>query len=78
MSRKEIEEFVKLRIANNYLFSGRKNTSKWGWRYVKNLKESLVLMQKNLNKENITKEIKYSIVVVFIVKHLSTFTFLSV
>ncbi|KAM4569282.1 uncharacterized protein PAE49_008818 isoform 2-T2 [Odontesthes bonariensis] len=34
MSRKEVEDFVKLRISNNNLFSGRRNTSKWAWRAI--------------------------------------------
>lgn len=34
MSSKEVEEFVKLRVSNNYLFSGRRNTSMWSWRWL--------------------------------------------
>ncbi|XP_037552209.1 uncharacterized protein si:dkeyp-38g8.5 [Nematolebias whitei] len=34
MSKKEVEDFVKLRISNSYLFSGRKNSSKWAWRAI--------------------------------------------
>lgn len=39
VSKKEVEDFVKLRISNTYLFSGRKNSSKWAWRYVKILRK---------------------------------------
>lgn len=38
MSKKEIEDFVKLRVSNTYLFSGKRNTSMWAWRYANNLK----------------------------------------
>ncbi|XP_070848077.1 caldesmon [Chaetodon trifascialis] len=34
MNSKEIEAFVKLRVSNNYLFSGRRNTSMWAWRTI--------------------------------------------
>ncbi|XP_027900185.1 caldesmon isoform X1 [Xiphophorus couchianus] len=34
MSNKEIENFVKLRISNSYLFSGLRNSSKWAWRAI--------------------------------------------
>ncbi|XP_019732659.1 uncharacterized protein LOC109520125 [Hippocampus comes] len=30
-SLKEAEELVKLRMSNNYLFSGKRNTSAWAW-----------------------------------------------
>ncbi|GAA6221134.1 uncharacterized protein LOC108889270 [Lates japonicus] len=34
MNSKEIEEFVKLRVSNNFLFSGKRNTSMWAWRAI--------------------------------------------
>ncbi|XP_008398795.1 uncharacterized protein LOC103459203 [Poecilia reticulata] len=34
MSNKEIENFVKLRASNSYLFSGLRNSSKWAWRAI--------------------------------------------
>ncbi|XP_059182190.1 uncharacterized protein si:dkeyp-38g8.5 [Centropristis striata] len=34
MSAQEVEDFVKLRVSNNYLFSGRRNTSMWAWRAI--------------------------------------------
>ncbi|XP_010795534.1 uncharacterized protein [Notothenia coriiceps] len=34
MSVKEIEDFVKLRVKNNNLFSGKRNTSMWAWRAI--------------------------------------------
>uniref|UniRef100_A0A1A7XPI0 Myb/SANT-like DNA-binding domain-containing protein n=1 Tax=Iconisemion striatum TaxID=60296 RepID=A0A1A7XPI0_9TELE len=34
MSDKEIEDFVKLRMSNDHLFTGRKNSSKWAWRAI--------------------------------------------
>uniref|UniRef100_A0A1A8ALX6 Myb/SANT-like DNA-binding domain-containing protein n=1 Tax=Nothobranchius furzeri TaxID=105023 RepID=A0A1A8ALX6_NOTFU len=34
MSDKEIEDFVKLRMSNDHLFTGRKNSSKWAWRSI--------------------------------------------
>ncbi|PWA20091.1 hypothetical protein CCH79_00018663, partial [Gambusia affinis] len=34
MSNKEIENFVKLRVSNSYLFSGLRNSSKWAWRAI--------------------------------------------
>ncbi|XP_071373228.1 caldesmon-like [Centroberyx affinis] len=34
LSPKETEDFVKLRVSNNYLFSGRRNSSMWAWRAI--------------------------------------------
>ncbi|KAK5848906.1 hypothetical protein PBY51_008592 [Eleginops maclovinus] len=34
MSAKEIESFVKLKVTNNNLFSGKRNTSMWAWRAI--------------------------------------------
>ncbi|KAM4711482.1 uncharacterized protein FYW61_020679 [Anableps anableps] len=34
MNNKEIENFVKLRVSNSYLFSGMRNSSKWAWRTI--------------------------------------------
>ncbi|XP_061815818.1 uncharacterized protein [Nerophis lumbriciformis] len=34
LSPQETEDFVKLRVSNNYLFSGKKNTSMWAWRAI--------------------------------------------
>uniref|UniRef100_A0A3P9MXY9 Si:dkeyp-38g8.5 n=1 Tax=Poecilia reticulata TaxID=8081 RepID=A0A3P9MXY9_POERE len=34
LSNKEIENFVKLRASNSYLFSGLRNSSKWAWRAI--------------------------------------------
>ncbi|KAM4522948.1 uncharacterized protein V3H82_001322 [Fundulus diaphanus] len=34
MSNNEIQNFVKLRISNSYLFSGMRNSSKWAWRTI--------------------------------------------
>ncbi|XP_036004823.1 uncharacterized protein si:dkeyp-38g8.5 [Fundulus heteroclitus] len=34
MSNNEIQNFVKLRVSNSYLFSGLRNSSKWAWRTI--------------------------------------------
>ncbi|XP_057712107.1 uncharacterized protein si:dkeyp-38g8.5 [Corythoichthys intestinalis] len=34
LNAKEMEEFVKLRMTNRYLFSGKRNTSIWAWKAI--------------------------------------------
>ncbi|XP_072233850.1 uncharacterized protein [Leuresthes tenuis] len=61
MSRKEVEDFVKLRISNNYLFSGRRNTSMWAWRAIlkhMGLQHKMTHCQASKKWENMKKRYK--------------------
>ncbi|XP_039996377.1 uncharacterized protein si:dkeyp-38g8.5 isoform X2 [Xiphias gladius] len=61
MSSKEIEDFVKLRVSNNYLFSGRRNTSMWAWRAIlkhMGLQHKMTHCQASKKWENMKKRYK--------------------
>ncbi|XP_070785458.1 M protein, serotype 24 [Enoplosus armatus] len=61
MSSKEIEDFVKLRVSNNYLFSGRRNTSMWAWRAILKhlgLQHKMTHSQASKKWENMKKRYK--------------------
>ncbi|XP_045927976.1 uncharacterized protein si:dkeyp-38g8.5 isoform X2 [Micropterus dolomieu] len=61
MSSKEVEEFVKLRVSNNYLFSGRRNTSMWSWRAIlkhMGLQHKMTHSQASKKWENMKKKYK--------------------
>ncbi|TDG96632.1 hypothetical protein EPR50_G00230890 [Perca flavescens] len=61
MSANEIEEFVKLRVSNHYLFSGRRNTSMWAWRAIlkhMGLQHKMTHSQASKKWENLKKRYK--------------------
>ncbi|XP_073336825.1 uncharacterized protein [Pagrus major] len=61
MSSKEIEDFVKLRVTNNNLFSGRRNTSMWAWRAIlkhMGLQHMMTHSQASKKWENMKKRYK--------------------
>ncbi|KAK5611998.1 hypothetical protein CRENBAI_003266 [Crenichthys baileyi] len=61
MSNKEIENFVKLRVSNSYLFSGMRNSSKWAWRTIlkhMGLHRSMTHRQASKKWENLKKRYK--------------------
>ncbi|CAK6961317.1 uncharacterized protein si:dkeyp-38g8.5 [Scomber scombrus] len=61
MSSKETEDFVKLRISNNSLFSGRRNTSMWAWRAIlkhMGLQHKMTHSQASKKWENMKKRYK--------------------
>ncbi|KAL7371229.1 hypothetical protein ABVT39_022310 [Epinephelus coioides] len=61
MTTNEIEEFVKLRVSNNYLFSGRRNTSMWAWRAIlkhMGLQNKMTHIQASKKWENMKKRYK--------------------
>ncbi|KAM3587332.1 uncharacterized protein V6R79_002282 [Siganus canaliculatus] len=61
MSSKEVEEFVKLRISNKYLFSGKRNTSMWAWRAIlkhMGLQRKMTHYQASKKWENMRKKYK--------------------
>uniref|UniRef100_UPI0037E8E72E 33kDa venom protein n=1 Tax=Semicossyphus pulcher TaxID=241346 RepID=UPI0037E8E72E len=61
MNSKEVEDFVKLRISNKYLFSGRRNASMWAWRAIlkhMNLQHRMTHSQASKKWENMKKRYK--------------------
>uniref|UniRef100_A0AAQ4RGL1 Si:dkeyp-38g8.5 n=1 Tax=Gasterosteus aculeatus aculeatus TaxID=481459 RepID=A0AAQ4RGL1_GASAC len=61
VSADEVEEFVKLRVSNKYLFSGRKNTSMWAWRAIlkhMGLQHKMTHSQASKKWENMKKRYK--------------------
>ncbi|XP_023263981.1 uncharacterized protein LOC111656481 isoform X1 [Seriola lalandi dorsalis] len=61
MSSKEVEDFVRLRVSNNYLFSGRRNTSMWAWRSIlkhMGLQHKMTHSQASKKWENMKKRYK--------------------
>ncbi|XP_036978209.1 uncharacterized protein si:dkeyp-38g8.5 isoform X1 [Acanthopagrus latus] len=61
MSSKEIEDFVKLRVTNKNLFSGRRNTSLWAWRAIlkhMGLQHMMTHRQASKKWENLKKRYK--------------------
>ncbi|XP_037615824.1 uncharacterized protein si:dkeyp-38g8.5 [Sebastes umbrosus] len=61
MSANEIEDFVKLRVSNKYLFSGRRNTSMWAWRAIlkhMGLQHKMTHCQASKKWENMKKRYK--------------------
>ncbi|XP_042336968.1 uncharacterized protein LOC121937713, partial [Plectropomus leopardus] len=61
MSASEIEEFVKLRVSNNYLFSGKRNTSMCAWRAIlkhMGLQHKMTHIQASKKWENMKKRYK--------------------
>ncbi|XP_044200069.1 uncharacterized protein si:dkeyp-38g8.5 [Thunnus albacares] len=61
MSSKETEDFVKLRISNIFLFSGRRNTSMWAWRAIlkhMGLQHKMTHSQASKKWENMKKRYK--------------------
>ncbi|XP_071358761.1 caldesmon [Trachinotus anak] len=61
MSSKEVEDFVRLRVSNNYLFSGRRNTSMWAWRAIlkhMGLQHKMTHSQASKKWENMKKRYK--------------------
>nr|XP_020455085.1 uncharacterized protein LOC109959780 [Monopterus albus] len=61
MSSKEIEDFVKLRVSNSYLFSGRRNASMWAWRAILShmgLQHKMTHCQASKKWENMKKRYK--------------------
>ncbi|KAM8909929.1 uncharacterized protein AB9W97_006540 [Spinachia spinachia] len=61
LSAEEVEEFVKLRVSNQYLFSGRKNTSMWAWRAIlkhMGLQHKMTHSQASKKWENMKKRYK--------------------
>ncbi|XP_037316194.2 uncharacterized protein si:dkeyp-38g8.5 [Pungitius pungitius] len=61
LSADEVEEFVKLRVSNKYLFSGRKNTSMWAWRAIlkhMGLQHKMTHSQASKKWENMKKRYK--------------------
>ncbi|XP_035852131.1 uncharacterized protein si:dkeyp-38g8.5 isoform X2 [Sander lucioperca] len=61
MSANEIEEFVKLRVSNHNLFSGRRNTSMWAWRAIlkhMGLQHKMTHSQASKKWENLKKRYK--------------------
>ncbi|XP_054480882.1 uncharacterized protein si:dkeyp-38g8.5 [Anoplopoma fimbria] len=61
MSVSEVEDFVKLRVSNNYLFSGRRNTSMWAWRAIlkhMGLQHKMTHSQASKKWENLKKRYK--------------------
>ncbi|KAM9328802.1 uncharacterized protein KZ484_020170 isoform 2-T2 [Pholidichthys leucotaenia] len=65
LSKQETEDFVKLRVSNNYLFSGKRNTSMWAWRAIlrhMGLHQLMTHRQASKKWENMKmkyKELKY-------------------
>ncbi|XP_068572839.1 M protein, serotype 24 [Cebidichthys violaceus] len=61
MSTNEVEDFVKLRVSNNYLFSGKRNTSMWAWRAIlkhMGLQHKMTHSQASKKWENLKKRYK--------------------
>lgn len=61
MTSKEIEDFVKLRVSNNHLFSGKRNTSMWAWRAIlrqMGLQQKMTHTQAKKKWENMKKKYK--------------------
>ncbi|XP_042367691.1 uncharacterized protein si:dkeyp-38g8.5 [Plectropomus leopardus] len=61
MSASEIKEFVKLRVSNNYLFSGKRNTSMCAWRAIlkhMGLQHKMTHIQASKKWENMKKRYK--------------------
>uniref|UniRef100_A0A3P8SD69 Si:dkeyp-38g8.5 n=2 Tax=Amphiprion percula TaxID=161767 RepID=A0A3P8SD69_AMPPE len=61
MSNKEIEDLVKLRVSNKYLFSGKRNSSKWAWRAIlkhMGLQHKMTHCQASKKWENMKKRYK--------------------
>ncbi|XP_029317366.1 RNA-binding protein 25 [Cottoperca gobio] len=61
MRAKEIEDLVKMRISNNHLFSGRRNTSMWAWRAIlkhMGLHHKMTHSQASKKWENLKKRYK--------------------
>ncbi|XP_020509319.1 trichohyalin isoform X1 [Labrus bergylta] len=61
MNSKETEDFVKLRVSNKYLFSGKRNTSMWAWRAIlkhMNLQHKMTHSQASKKWENLKKKYK--------------------
>ncbi|XP_054608948.1 uncharacterized protein si:dkeyp-38g8.5 isoform X2 [Dunckerocampus dactyliophorus] len=54
---KETEDFVKLRVSNNYLFSGKKNTALYAWRHM-GLQDKITHRQASKKWENLRKKYK--------------------
>ncbi|XP_076015062.1 uncharacterized protein LOC143007549 [Genypterus blacodes] len=58
---KETEEFVKLRVTNNALFSGKRNTAKWAWRAIlkhMGLHHKMTHVQASKKWDNLKKKYK--------------------
>ncbi|KAM4614857.1 uncharacterized protein ACJ7VT_010092 [Polymixia lowei] len=61
LNPKELEDFVKLRVSNNYLFSGRRNSSMWAWRAIlkhMGLQHKMTHCQAAKKWENLKKKYK--------------------
>ncbi|XP_031715146.1 uncharacterized protein LOC116390045 [Anarrhichthys ocellatus] len=61
MSTKEVEDLVKLRVSNKYLFSGKRNTSMWAWRAIlkhMGLHHKMTHSQASKKWENLKKRYK--------------------
>uniref|UniRef100_A0A8C2Z5J1 Si:dkeyp-38g8.5 n=1 Tax=Cyclopterus lumpus TaxID=8103 RepID=A0A8C2Z5J1_CYCLU len=61
VSANEVEDFVKLRVSNTYLFSGRRNTSMWAWRAIlkhMGLQHKMTHSQASKKWENMKKRYK--------------------
>ncbi|XP_068442939.1 myb/SANT-like DNA-binding domain-containing protein 4 [Clinocottus analis] len=61
MSTNEVEDLVKLRVSNKYLFSGRRNTSMWAWRAIlkhMGLEHKMTHNQASKKWENMKKRYK--------------------
>uniref|UniRef100_A0AAQ5XQ84 Myb/SANT-like DNA-binding domain-containing protein n=1 Tax=Amphiprion ocellaris TaxID=80972 RepID=A0AAQ5XQ84_AMPOC len=61
VSNKEIEDLVKLRVSNKYLFSGKRNSSKWAWRAIlkhMGLQHKMTHCQASKKWENMKKRYK--------------------
>ncbi|KAF7669675.1 hypothetical protein LDENG_00151630 [Lucifuga dentata] len=61
LSPKETEDFVKLRVSNNFLFSGKRNTSMWAWRAIlkhMGLQKKMTHCQAAKKWENLKKKYK--------------------
>ncbi|KAF3705171.1 hypothetical protein EXN66_Car020862 [Channa argus] len=61
LSLKEVKDFVKLRISNNDLFSGKRNTSIWAWRAIlkhMGLQHKMTHSQASKKWENLKKRYK--------------------
>ncbi|XP_022045832.2 microtubule-associated protein 1A isoform X1 [Acanthochromis polyacanthus] len=61
MTNKEIEDLVKLRVSNKYLFSGKRNSSKWAWRAIlkhMGLQHKMTHCQASKKWENMKKRYK--------------------
>uniref|UniRef100_A0A3Q3VTW5 Myb/SANT-like DNA-binding domain-containing protein n=1 Tax=Mola mola TaxID=94237 RepID=A0A3Q3VTW5_MOLML len=61
VTSKETEYFVRLRVSNNHLFSGRRNTSMWAWRAIlkrMGLQQRMTHHQASKKWENMKKRYK--------------------